>query len=436
MSFTQPNSPSKWALVDCNSFFASCETLFRPDLKDKPVVVLSSNDGCIVAANRKAKQLGIKMFGPYFEAQKILKTHGAAVFSSNFALYADMSRRVNSTLLEFSPHVEVYSIDECFINLSGLASSKELQTLAEEMKKRVELYTAIPVCVGVGPTKVLAKLANHLAKNNKEYKGVCIIDKADFYHYEKSLKQTAVEDIWGIGRKSAPKLRALGLHSAWDFCHYHNEKLIQKLLTKTGAMIQQELKGIECIAEDFCDQKKKQIMCSRSFEKNVTAKEGLQAILANFVMEASEKLRNQQSLVAGIMVYIRTSHFQSGIQYFNQGFVKLDEPTQDTRKILKAVYKVLDQIFKEGIDYKKAGVILCDIVDQASFQPTLFDVGNFERELVLMEVMDKINAKEGAGTIKIGNCNNQFKKSHKKISKVLLTRLIGVSFQKLVSREN
>lgn len=402
----------KWALVDCNSFFASCETLFRPDLKDKPVIVLSSNDGCIVAANRKAKSLGLKMFAPYFEIKKELEFHGVAVFSSNFALYADMSRRVNATLAEFSPQIEIYSIDECFINITGIDVTNENSELAKAMKKRVESYTGIPVCVGVGATKVLAKVANVWAKKNIHQQGICLLDVNNREHYEFCLKSLEIEDLWGIGRKSAPKLRAIGIRTIWDFAKYSNEKLIQKLLTKTGAMIQQELLGVECLPEDFSETKKKQIMCSRSFAKVKSSLEDIQDALANFATEAAQKLRRQKSLCTMIVVYIRTSPFRSGLQYFNQNFYQFESPTNDTRKIIRAAFLALTPIFKEGVDYKKAGILLCDIVDENEFQPSLFDTHDYVKDQKLMDVLDKINNKEGSSVIKIAACSLNPKKEY------------------------
>ncbi len=405
LSTQQPNI--KWALVDCNSFFASCEALFRPDLKSKPIVVLSSNDGCIIAANKSAKALGVKMFAPYFEVKALLKLHQVAIFSSNFALYADLSRRVTLALAEFSPYIEMYSIDECFINLTGINSHKDNMLLAHEMKKKVETYTGIPVCVGMGPTKVLAKVANAIAKKNiLSTNGLHIIevDHSKNEQYQQSLKSLEIEDLWGIGKKSAPKLRALGIRSVYDFAIYTNEKLIQKLLTKTGSMIQEELRGVECLPEDFSDSKKRQIMCSRSFARTKSTIEELQDAVANFISEAAEKLRRQKSLCTTVLVYIRTNQFQSGTQYFNQNFMHLASPTQDTRKLIQAAFAVLAVIYKEGIDYKKVGVLLCDIVEDHNFQPSLFDTSDFVNEQRLMQVVDRINQKEGSAVIKIAAC--------------------------------
>jgi DNA polymerase V len=409
MLSTQPvkskvvSHPYKWSLVDCNSFFASCELVFRPDLHNRPVVVLSSNDGCIIAANKRAKDLGIKMFGPYFEAKQLLDFNKAAVFSSNFSLYADMSRRVNEALAEFSPEVEIYSIDECFLNILGLPWDKKIEDLGHCMKNKVFQYTGLGVGVGMGPTKVLAKLANYLAKHDASLNGVCAIDpKASNFH--SLLESVVIEKVWGVGKKSSAKLRALGIRNALEFCQYANERLILKTLTKTGAMIQQELRGIECLDSSIQDAKKKQIMCSRSFENPKITIEQLQEILANFSMEVSEKLRKQRSVCSLIMVYIRTSPFSSGPQYFNQSFYSFDTPTKDTRKICRAAFHVLSKLYREGFDYKKAGILLCDITDEDSYQPSLFDQGDTQTSQQLMTIMDQINESEGRQTIRLAAC--------------------------------
>jgi len=391
-----------WALVDGNSFFASCEMVFRPDLKHKPVVVLSSNDGCIIAANHRAKSLGLKMFGPYFEMKKLLQFNGAVVFSSNFPLYADISRRVNLILSEFTPALEIYSIDECFLDLQGLALPGGSVSFGQSIRKRINQCVGVDTGVGIAPTKVLAKLANHLAKKHGVFEGVCSLELES--DQELWLKKVPIEKVWGIGRKTAPKLRALGIRDAWDFRIYPNEKLLYKEITKLGVALQQELRGISCLQDELEESKKKQLLCSKSFEYPRTLLTELRDIVADFAGQVGEKLRQQESCCYMVEVFIQTSPHVEGPHYFNQAYHRFNAPTSDTRKIVRGALQALSQIFKEGLNYKRAGVILYDIVDKNQQQGSLFGQGDEIKDDLLMEVMDSINNREGFDTIKVAAC--------------------------------
>jgi DNA polymerase V len=362
--------------------------------------VLSNNDGCAVARTDEAKALGIKMGDPYFKIKNLCEKNGVQVFSSNYSLYGDMSRRVMRVLGEFTPEMEIYSIDEAFLSLEGF--SRNLVSYGLEIKDRVKMYTGIPVSVGIGPTKVLAKLANNYAKKNKSFtKGVFQIGLDA--ESDRVLKNFPVGDLWGIGRKSAQKLSALKIHTAYDL-KYSNERMIQKVLTVVGRRIVEELRGISCIDLELDLAAKKQIVSSRSFGRPVFKKEELKEAISNHVATASEKLRKQNCVTHSLLVFVQTNPFKNVPQYYNSATMNLLSGSSTTHKLITQASMCLDQIYKEGYEYKKVGVIFLDIRSKTSSQLDFFASHDNIKDDELMKVLDKINASQGKGTLKFAAC--------------------------------
>lgn len=389
-----------FAMIDCNSFFCSCERLFDPTLKDRPVIVLSNNDGCAVARTPEAKALGIKMGEPYFKIRDLCDKHRVAVFSSNFSLYTNLSDRVMNVLKDLGTQIEVYSVDEAWIDITGLTN--DYLAYGRKIKNIVERAVGIPVGVGIAPTKTMSKLANHIAKKSTKAQGV--VDLTNSKYWDEALKRVAVEDIWGIGFKSAQKLNALGLKTAYDFSRYHNEVLIQKLLNKTGLQRKQELQGIRCFELDLIASKKKVIRSSRTFGAPVYEKNDLKQAVANFVTAACEKLRAQQSVCSTITVFARTSPYKNTPQYYAYEGAHLEVATKDTRKLIKAAWSLVDQFYRGGFEYKKAGVELHNIIDESEAQLNLFTPCDSKKDDELMRLMDRLNYYEGHEALKSLAC--------------------------------
>lgn len=387
-----------FALMDCNSFYSSCERVFRPELKNSPIIVLSNNDGCAVSVSPEAKALGVAMTSAFFEIKDIVKKHKIHVFSSNYTLYGDLSSRVMSLLSTFTPDLEIYSIDEAFLDFSTLTHFN-LHDYSHYIRQAVETQTGIPISIGIGPTKVLAKVANHIVKKNRP---LGVYDLRDEKVRERALSQIPIEDVWGIGKKSAAKLKVFGIRTAKDFRDYDNDKLIQSILTKTGRKIQDELRGISCI--ELTDMENKKVIAStRSFGKTVYEKNEIQEAVSSYITQAAEKLRKQKSLCRVLYVYIRTSLFNE--QYFSGNeCLSFDNPTSSTVELIQAGIKLVDRIYKEGIPYRKAGILLLDIVPEQMQQLDLFSSPPKKNNDVLMKVMDQINSRYGKQTIKSAAC--------------------------------
>lgn len=389
------------ALVDCNSFYCSCERLFRPDLRNHPVGVLSNNDGCFVSLTPELKALGVKMGVPYFEVKDLCHFHQVAVFSANFSLYTNLSDRVMMTLAQFTPEMQIYSVDEAFLNLNGF-ERRGLKAYATQIKTTVERTTGIPVSLGIAPTKTLAKVANRLAKKNKIHAGVLSLMDEDIQDW--ALTQTPVEDIWGIGRQNSLKLKTLGIKTAKDFRDYKNDQLIQSIFTKVGRMTQDELRGIPCFELDVVGKKKQEIISSRSFGAPVFELKALREAVANYTSLASEKLRAQGSICAAIEVSVRTNPFKDVVQYQESADHVFNVQTNDTRKLIKYALQVLDRLYQEGYEYKKAMVRISGIRDEHQAQLSLFEPSDDDNAQRLMKVMDKINRKEGDQAVKFAAC--------------------------------
>lgn len=386
-----------FALVDCNNFYASCEKLFRPDLKDTPVVVLSNNDGCVVARSREAKSLGIKMGVPVFQIKSEMLRHGILAFSSNYALYADLSSRVMRTLEEMAPRVEVYSIDEAFLDLTGIESAISLVEFGQQVRERIGHWIGITVCVGIAPTKTLAKLANHAAKKYPATQGVVDLTNPD--RQRRLLALVPVDDVWGVGRRLSKRLNALGITTALDLANA-SPRAIRDQFSVVLERTVRELNGESCIELEEIPPTKKQIICSRSFGVKVTHYELLREAVCEYATRATEKLRKEQQQAKVLTVFIRTSPFKDNEpQYSNSASGELLIPSCDTRDFIELANRLLKRIWKDGFRYAKAGVMLSDFYDPGMFQPGLFDdVSTRSNSQQLMSVLDTIN-QSGAGKV-------------------------------------
>lgn len=389
------------ALVDCNSFYCSCERAFNPALQGQPVVVLSNNDGCVIARTDEAKALGIAMGVPVFKIKDLIKKHKVKVFSSNFTLYGDLSARVMQTLSEFTPELEVYSIDEAFLALN-VKNEQQAVELSQEMVRRVYQYTGIPICVGLGPTKVLAKVANRIAKKHKKQtKGVFSLVHPETRRLQ--LSRFPVEDIWGVGRKSAAKLQSHNIKTAWQLSQ-SNEKFVQKLLSIQGRRIVKELNAQPCLSMDLIFEPQKNILSSRSFGKPIQELEDLKQAVANHITTAGEKLRRQGSVAGFLSVFIRTSPFKNAPQYFNSVTLSLETGTCVTHKLIHKAFMLLESIYKPGYDYKKCGILLGDLRQKAPNQMSFFEQADSPKDEQLMRTLDQINKHYGKNTLKYAAC--------------------------------
>jgi len=421
-----------FALVDCNNFYASCERAFQPALRLRPVVVLSNNDGCIIARSEEAKALGIQMGTPEFKCRLLLKQHNVAVFSSNYALYGDMSSRVMATLAALAPEIEVYSIDEAFLDMSSF-SRFDLPDYAWQMRKTVRKHTGIPVCVCIAPTKTLAKIANRLAKKNPHYQGVCVLATAE--EIQAALLRTKVEDIWGIGRQWSKLLQAKRIESAADLAAA-SAAWVRKHLHIVGARIQAELQGTSCLAMELVRPAKQSICTSRSFGRSVSTLAELQQAVATFAGKCGVKLRKEGSLASMLTVFIATNPFdESGNRYWGTRTASLSHPSQDSIAILRVAEAILAGIFRDGMVYKKAGVIVSGLVtkDQCRTTLSLFseeEPATNERDAKLMKAMDAINQRYGRGTVHLAAENAEaWKPNQERLSPCYTTRwddIIGV----------
>lgn len=398
------NKNIQFALVDVNNFYVSCERVFQPKLENKPVVVLSNNDGCAVARSSEVKALGVKMGMPWFKMKDLANQHQIQALSSNYTLYGDMSNRVVSILKELSPHVEVYSIDESFLRIENVAHLYGgPHSMGETIVQRIKQWTGLPVCVGIGKSKTLAKLANHLAKKNPTFKGVCNfsnLPKQEQLHW---MAETSVQDIWGVGGQTAKKLNAMNIHTVLDL----KQASPQFIRSQLGVVMQRtcnELNGVSCLELEDVAPAKQQILASRSFGKPVTNLEHLGEAVATHIARASEKLRQQQSIAGAIHVFIRTSPFKDN--YYHQGItINLKEPTDDLLTLTKEAIRALKLIYKRGYQYKKAGIMLSLLSEKKTAQQSLFeDVQTKGQSSELMSVLDAINHRFGRESLRTGAC--------------------------------
>ena len=391
------DSVQQLALVDCNNFYVSCERVFRPDLNTVPMVVLSNNDGCVVSRSNEAKALGVRMGQPWFECKALAEQRDILAMSSNYALYADMSNRVMKILSDFSPRHEVYSIDECFVDLTGVPSLREV---SYAMRHRVRQWTGIPVCVGIGPTKTLAKLANHVAKNHPRSRGVFNYNDLSDGQKTQLLQRIPVHEVWGIGRQLTQRLLQHGVRSVLDLREAH----VATLRAEFGVVMektQRELQEIPCVDLQEVQPARQQIISSRSFGQMVTELPVLQDALSSFVANACTKLRAQDSHAAVIQVFLQTNRFREDLpQYMPSLAVPLAYPTNDTREVNRWAHHLCSQMFKPGYSYKKAGVVLSDISPVTHRQGDLLEPAQVPNHS-LMQALDRLNQRFGRGTVKV-----------------------------------
>jgi DNA polymerase V len=387
------------ALVDCNNFYASCERVFNPKLQNKPIVVLSNNDGCVVARSNEVKALGIKMGVPWFKIADEADRHGIIAFSSNYALYGDMSSRVMSTLSQFTPQQEIYSIDECFLELNGF-EHYDLVTYGQQIRRTVKQWTGIPVSVGIASTKTLAKLANHVAKKRTEYSGVCDFSRFSQREFDILLSGIEVGEVWGVGPRINQRLQSMGISSVLDLKQADAKRIRQQFSVVLERTVT-ELNGVACIELESSPQNKQQIMSSRSFGMPLTTLQDIREAVTSYVTRAAEKLRRQGSVAASVCVYVHTNPFREDEpQYQPSIAVPLVKPTDDTLLLVRAALHGLDSIFKVGYRYKKAGVLLTGLEGKAQLMRTLFDDVDAElKSASLMRVIDSINVKMGKDTV-------------------------------------
>jgi len=382
-----------FALVDCNNFYVSCERVFNPKLENRPIVILSNNDGCIIARSNEAKALGIPMGAPFFEYRYLIEKSGVIVCSSNYSLYGDMSHRVMSTLEELAPQVQVYSIDEAFLDYDVTNQVER----AQELRKKVHQCTGIPVSVGIAQTKTLAKIANHKAKKDPSADGVCLIDTNNMIE---SLGDFPVEDVWGVGRQHAKKLKEKGVYTALDLRNT-DDRWIKKNMSVVGLRTVWELRGNSCLPLEDAPVAKKSITCSRAFGKPINNIEHLNEAISTYAASAGEKARKQKSLASSMFVSLVLHPFHSGGHTVK---ITFPEPTAYTPELIHYAKIAVNQLYKEGFVYRKAGVLLEGLVSEDVYQRDLFAKKNnesSEKQKTVMMMMDKMNKKLGHKAIRL-----------------------------------
>ena len=390
-------SKNKIALVDCNSFYVSCERLFNPSLIKKPIVVLSSNDGCIISRSTEAKALGIKMGEPYFKVERIVKKNNVKTFSSNYSLYGDISRRVMKTLKQFSPQIEIYSIDEAFLNLSSIKDENLLE-YGNKIRSTILKWTGIPTSIGIATTKTLSKVANHLAK--KEQSGV--INLINSKQTDKLLTEIKINDVWGVGRQLTKFYIKNGINTAYQLKNISNS-WVKKNTNVFGSRTVMELKGVPCISLESYQEKRKNCCVSRSFGKKVTKLEELKASITMHCLNAAEKIRIDNQTAKKITTFIRTSPFQKDKNYYaNTKNIDLPIRTNDSIELVKQALIALKCIYKKGYRYQKAGIILSGLKDVNIYKKNLFStISDEEKRKRLMKAMDHTNTKYGRNALSI-----------------------------------
>lgn len=386
------------ALVDANSFYVSCERVFDARLVRRPVVVLSNNDGCIIARSDEAKELGLKMGAPLFKSQHLIEAHDVAVYSSNYALYGDMSQRLMEALHEFTPEVEVYSIDEAFMGLDA-SPEKSFRDYGAEIKSKVYLWTGLPLSIGISQTKTLAKVAQRFAKKSPETQGV--FDLTDTGKQTQVLEETSVDDVWGIGRAYSKLLKDAGINTARKL-RDADRRWIRQRLTVVGARIVEELRGRRCLSIEHCPQQKKSLTCSRSFGALVSSLNDLREAVAVYTTRVAERLRRARLAAGVVTVFINTDRFSTEPQYSNTVTYELASATDTTGELLEWMLKGLERIYRQGFKYKKAGVMLNHLVPAGQLSRRMFGNSTFERSRSLARAMDEINRRHGRDTIRFG----------------------------------
>ena len=407
------------ALADCNNFYASCERVFQPHLENKPIVVLSNNDGCVIARSNESKALGIKMGVPVFQIKNIIEQHSVQIFSSNFTLYGDLSKRVMSTIKQEVKAMEVYSIDEAFMDFSGEGNPLEKGI---DLKKKVQQHIGIPISIGVAPTKTLCKVAGLIAKKYTKSGVFVLKDKAII---ERALKWLPVEELWGVGRKHARKLNDVGIKTAYDLCQADNS-WVKRHLSIVGLRMVKELRGTACFPLEERGSKKKNICTSRSFSKSISNIEGLKVAVSNYANSCAYKLRKQEGCASRISVFVHTNPFKPTDKQY-RGFTSLilDTPSNDSIELVRLALKCLEKIYRSDCTYKKAGVVVSDISPQQQQQLSLFDTVNRQKHQSIMTALDNVNDKFGKNKVHLAvqGYGRQWKMKQEQLSPCYSTRI-------------
>ena len=418
-----------FALIDCNNFYASCERMFQPDLIGKPVVVLSNNDGCVIARSNEAKDLGVPMGAPHFEYANFFKENKVNVFSANFTLYGDMSHRVMDILSEYSPEIEIYSIDEAFLKFQGF-DKFNLTDYGKEICTKVKKWTGIPISVGIAPTKALAKLANRIAKKYPlQTQSSYVIDSDE--KRIKALKWLKIEDVWGIGRQLSKKLKLNNVFTAYEFTLLE-DAWVQRNFSVVELRLKLELQGVATLGLDDV-QPKKSIATTRSFDSNYTTYEQLKERISTFAVACAEKLRKQKSCSNSLMVFIQTNRHRAELpQYSKSIVIDLPYPTNSAIELSKFAIKALDKIFKEGFSYKKAGVVIMDFTPESDKQISIFENSN-PKHVALMNSMDKLNTCIGQQKVRLGSQDIKkiWKMKQENLSRRFTTKLSDIIIVKI-----
>ena len=387
-----------FALIDCNAFYVSCERVFNPKLNNRPVVALSNNDGCIISRSKEAKALGIKMGVPLFKVKDIVEKEKVVVFSSNYTLYADMSRRVMNIISSSSPYTEIYSIDEAFVELSSLPIDYE--SYAHQLRQTILQHTGIPVSIGIASTKTLAKVANHKAKKDDSLNGVCSL--VNYNNIDQILELTEVGDVWGVGRRLSKKLINHGIHNA-KLLKNCSDSWIRKMMSVNGLKTITELRGISCIPLEEYSMTRKSCCTTRSFGKLLTNLEDIEQAITTFARRAAERIRSESLAASCVSVFVRTNPFDKKSAYYSNGASRtLSHPTHDSITIIETSLLLTKRIFKNNYQYKKAGVLLSGLCDESEIQETLFEK-NYNQNSDLMSAVDAINYRYGRDTLQMAS---------------------------------
>ena len=413
MSYTNSSKKNKVALIDCNSFYVSCERLFNPKISNRPVVVLSNNDGCVISRSTEAKKIGIKMGEPYFKVKELVKKNDVYIFSSNYALYGDISRRVMKTLRSFSDKIEIYSIDEAFVDLSHIGEDS-VQDYGKEIRKRILKWTGIPTSVGISNTKTLSKVANHIAKRNKT--GVVYLKE----NIDESLKNFHISDIWGVGKQLSKLYIKNGIDTAFKLKNISNS-WVKKSTNVLGAKTVMELRGIPCINLETQETKRKSCCVSRSFGKKVESLNKLKESITTHCLNAAEKIRNDNQKTRSITIYIRTSPFNKNRKYYSNSItIDLPVSTSNSLELVKTAINGLKKIYKYGYFYQKAGIILSKLTESKDNELNLLSPIMENKSQTLMKAIDFTNARYGRNAISIAQAgiNNTWKMRREHSSKI------------------
>ena len=411
-----------FALIDCNAFYVSCERVFNPKLNNKPVVALSNNDGCIIARSKEAKALGIKMGVPLFKVKDIVERENVIVFSSNYTLYADMSRRVMNIISEFTPSIEVYSIDEAFIELTNM--NVDYESYARHMRKVILQYTGIPVSIGIASTKTLTKVANHIAKDDESLEGVCSLIQHE--NLDQVLEDTNVADVWGVGRQLSKKLIANGIFNA-KLLKNCEDAWVRKMMSVNGLKTVSELREISCLDLEETSATRKSCCTTRSFGKPLVNLDDIEQAVTTFARRATERIRGENLTASTVSVFLRTNPFDRNRYYSNSSTTTLRYPTYDTVQIVKTALQLTKIIFRENYKYKKAGVLLSGFYEKGTETKDLFSEARY-RSPKLMSAVDQINERYGSDTIQIATeCQmGKWKQKRKNCTQSYTTQLDNV----------